>query len=420
MTKNNWLRRITRVIGSVKLASVLLAGLIFAAFYASIVSRSAFSSWWFITLVVMLAVNTSACTLRQWRGAVKRYKQIREGRVSGKPVTVDLPASDPADALATLAKLCRAKWYAVSLQNSRLVAHKNAIGVFGSALFHTALVALIFSAFCGVITGTWGRFGVSERFVFSEAADNYVVFEPSVFAPQDPRRFTLELEKLLVETDENGRVQRFASQVNAVDNKGLRKTQIIRAGSPLVIGGVTIYQHRYGYSPIFTLVLKRGDVIDFIVELETFGEPDEEQEYSGHLVVPGTSCPGYIRFYPGQPVKVAVTIEEPAEGTVTSGVLALGEWLEFSQGRLYFVDWRYWGSFTAVGDSWRNVTFTAFWVALGGLIAMYIINPRTIRATATSEGQVQITASSCRFSSLLQAEIRELARQLQSIGQVLT
>lgn len=413
MENKQGLNRVAQITASGKLAVVLIAGLTLSTVYGSLSSpKTFFSEWWFTTLVALLVLNTWGCTLRQWRTAVRRYQRLRSNVLVTKSVQTVFTTSKPETVLVRAAELLRSQRYSIMLQSERIYAYKNAVGFFGSPLFHTALVGLALSATLGVITGTWGRFGVSEQDVFTEAAENYVIFEKRLLAPNNPQRFSLKLDKVTVEADEDGKILRFSAAVTVFDQQGGELTHVIDRRSPLKINGVTLYQHRFGYAPIFSLVQGDRSQVNFIVVLETFGGLGGEQEFSGELVIPGTSKTSFMQFHPEQ-TEVNVNIGEEAKAMST--LLAPGEWMEIpnDEGRLLFVDWRHWASFTAVGDSWRTLTFTMFWVAIFGLVMMYLFNPKAIQVTFLLENGVGIVATSSRFKILFEAEVHHYIDQLK-------
>lgn len=127
--------------------------------------ETVYSSWWYISLFSLAALNLSACTLRRLQRLINKSGIPGRGNISTTPL--DLSAYSyrfeidkssgrqvsPNNAAEILKKNNYRLQDLKSVQGEAIIAEKGRIGIYGSLITHLALLIILAAAYYGVLTG---------------------------------------------------------------------------------------------------------------------------------------------------------------------------------------------------------------------------------------------------------------------------
>ena len=202
---------------------------------------SPYGSWWFVTLLVLLALSLAACSIQRFR-AVARVAFDRRFRTDAEEIqrlrlsrrfSVGQSLSDLEPLLLSM---LRTRAYRVTTAyhegNLLLSAHKGSFGRLGHYVVHTGIILLlvggIFSSRFGYRAMRYG--GVGE-----------IIEVPG-------RTFRVRVDDLKVQTTEQGQIEDWFSTLTVLDPDSVR-TKTIQVNDPLTHRGITFYQAEWREEP---------------------------------------------------------------------------------------------------------------------------------------------------------------------------
>ena len=216
-----------------------------------------YRSTWFILLLLLLAVNLTACSLARFPAA---WRQIRGGvapegpeRFAGLPperlLTLVLP---PASAAAHLEGLLQKRFgpiqrsqsdAAISLAGQR--GGFSRLGVYG---VHLGILLLIAGGLVGGIWGVKGHVQIAE----GEASDTLHLAGGKASRPLG---FQIRCDRFVVEHYQSGAPKLFRSDLAFLVDGRVAKEGSLLVNHPLDFGGLRFYQSSYGRLPGSSLSL---------------------------------------------------------------------------------------------------------------------------------------------------------------------
>lgn len=403
--------KISSLLSSRRLAIGLISLLTVSVLFNTIGLVEVFNAWWFQVLIILFFLNTTFCTIKQFQRAAKLQSMVQAGKGVGKrfqkTYTSQLSGDDQR-----IVQVLTSKGYQVKKRSPELFAFKNILGLWGSPIFHLALLVILVGAWLGVLTGTWGKFIAVVGQPFTENEDRYVVLDKGLLAPKQLSRFTIRVDEIKCDYDSAGQVSQFATELTVPIKNGTQR-RVIDKGLPLTINGVTLYQHLFGYTPVIGLQISQSPPAQYGIILDTFGEIGQELKYAGQLTLPAVAEKVALSFLPGPDPKL--TIDLPNQPSFPRPLeLSIGESMALPGATLIFSDYRMWASFVAVSNPWQMVIFAAFWLAVLGLGMMYGLNLKTVHIVFFDGNHLEITGTSWRFPQLFKTEICELVDSIKS------
>lgn len=193
-----------------------------------------YSSWWYATLLGMLCLSLSACSLSR----LKRTLRAAFCMPSWKPpeALAQLACSrtlcvhaEPDQVQARLRGVLRSRFYRVAQfadeSGHSLAAQRGAIGRLGALCTHVGVVALLF----GGILGARGGFSTTRYGRVGEVLD------------VPGRDFRVRVDSLWMAWTPDGHVQDWYSQLTVLDPDSVR-TRVVEVNHPLQYQGVAVYQ----------------------------------------------------------------------------------------------------------------------------------------------------------------------------------
>jgi cytochrome c biogenesis protein len=258
------MRSVWKFFSSVKLAIVLiilltLASILgtlipqgrspaeYAARYGSLSSVMAalrltrlYQSGWYLSLLLLLAVNIAVCTLSRlgpkWRRTFKPVPEIDAKSVISMRASARfrMPPGLLAARDAVAGRL-RARRYRLEESSHQgrttILARKRRMGPFGSDLVHLGLLIIIAGGLASGLGGRRSELALSE----GQTAD----------VPHAP--FQVRLDRFETEYYAGGAVKDWKSTVTVVEAGAPVLTRVVQVNEPMTFKGVSFYQQSYGW-----------------------------------------------------------------------------------------------------------------------------------------------------------------------------
>jgi len=195
-----------------------------------------FGSWYFLSLLLALAVNTACCTVKRSRASVGLVAKPMADRSDGE--LADMPYAQTyafggsvEDARGRVKQVLRGARFRVTESGGRLKASKHRWGRLGVDLLHVSLVVVLLGGAVGSVTGFEGFQVAHEGETFDSPIGD----------------FQVRVDKLWSESyAESGRIKDWYSQLTVIEGGGEVSTQLVEVNQPLTYKGVSFYQSSFG------------------------------------------------------------------------------------------------------------------------------------------------------------------------------
>lgn len=242
-----------------------------------------FGSWWFYTLVVLLAISLIGCLVPRTRGF---WRTVRQPPAPGRnlrrlthhtEVASDLPpaqALDAAEAALRRRRLRRRRLTpaASPTGHHQLAAERGHAREGGSIIFHVSFFVLLGGAMIGAMFGMEAHVNVVEGESFADTPVGYGSYEPGRFwSVADHPGYTVHLDDFSVayhdDADPADGVQGsliaddFSSELTLRQDGEPVEAGTVRVNEPLSHAGLSIYQIRFGFAPRVEVATADGDVL---------------------------------------------------------------------------------------------------------------------------------------------------------------
>jgi cytochrome c biogenesis protein len=232
-----------------------------------------YHSWWYITLLTLLAVNLIVCSIKRlpkiWKVAMKPRKTLPPGYEKGlkisNTITLNANISELKEKLIEVLKSYRYK-AEVSLENDREVhifADKNVFSRFGVYIVHLGVLIVLIGGLTTALFGFRGYMNLAEG-----TKSNLVSFFSGPKIIELP--FYVRCNNFKIDFYPSGMPKAYISDLSIIENgkEVLRKT--IKVNDPLKYEGIYFYQASYGQGEAFLkIVSKSGQRIVGVA----FGQP---------------------------------------------------------------------------------------------------------------------------------------------------
>ena len=214
-----------------------------------------YSSWWFLSLLFLFAMNTIVCTLSRfkpkWVRAFKPKLSFEKKSLSSLKIKDSFTFKGSAEETRkALSESLRDKRYRVKSRTDRqgvyMVGRKRMLGLFGSDVVHLGLLIIVLG---GIISGMAG-FRTDINILEGETLD----------VPEAD--FALRLDKFTTEYYPDGRVKDWKSDLTVVEKGKDVLSRTIEVNHPLTYKGFVFYQSTYGWdwkNPTIQIVISRKE-----------------------------------------------------------------------------------------------------------------------------------------------------------------
>lgn len=339
----------------------------------------------FVVVAVLLTLSTAACSWERTRSALAFWRATRpkawRGDDHGKP-TFAVAAANASDSDANTRRALKTLGMSAVHDpgpNTAVVAASYRTAIFGSPVFHWALVALFVSAGLGQLTRAEGELIVVDGASVTDARESY----PAALAtgPMFGERFTAA--EIAVEAIESDLVVEGVARGDSPRVRVTRDGAVLAQGpvypnNPLHFGGVAIHRGDLGPALRITFDFPDGQrLADLPVPLPN---TDHSGRAMGHaeLADQGTGDRVFLTFTQATGGRVAVSTGESETQTAP---IAAGEKVTLSDGLVVTVEkLTVFSRLVVVNDHTVPFIYISFVLAcMAGVVAL-MIPPRAVVA----------------------------------------
>ncbi|TCP59514.1 cytochrome c biogenesis protein [Tumebacillus sp. BK434] len=206
-----------------------------------------YNSWWFLTLVLMLAISLIICSIER---IVPLYKSLKNQPVARKVIAIRSDRLYASKAVAAeadldlLAEQLKKKRYKLRREEGALLAEKGRLPRFGAYIIHIGLLIIIAGVFVRLIPGAY-----YSDMVWLKAGERKYVDEVG-FGLQN-NGFELEFYDKA-----QTRVKKYETDVAVYVGDEVKAKEHLIVNEPLKFNHTLIFQNSYDPNPMF----KRGKV----------------------------------------------------------------------------------------------------------------------------------------------------------------
>jgi len=225
-----------------------------------------FTTWWYLSLLVIFGTSLAACTFTRQLPALKAARNWKFYDRPRQFEKLALAAELKTGSLEVLTPLLQEKGYKIFSENNALYARKGIIGRIGPIVVHAGILVILVGGIWGAFTG----FLAQEMIPSGATFKIQNIFEAGRLSdPQIPQDWAVKVNRFWIEYTAKGDIDQFYSDLSIVDENGAElKRETIHVNQPLRYDGVTLYQTNWGIaavqvqlnnSPIFQLPMAKLD-----------------------------------------------------------------------------------------------------------------------------------------------------------------
>lgn len=408
--------------------------------------HQAYSSPFFLACILALGLSTALCAWQRTKAAAGRAKALRRAAATDAaslaashdlelPYDLTLSASEVLTvAERTLAGLgIKAK-----RRDETLISVSATWSVWGSPVFHWALLALIAALFVGNLLRAEGLMGVTVGQTKPDAAESYGTIHTGPLHDWSRIHRSIRVDAFDPAYTSGGIDRGPTPTVTLLDATGaVVKTQLVYPNHTLQSGSLTIYPSDFGLSAIVSLVGKNGVaggtgamLTDFsatategTVPVDFLGVdgPDGKPLYRIYVTVPLDRTDGvFVRRVPAVPT-AHVDVRTPDGAPVVARTVGIGESVRLPVGDLRLEGVGYYARLSIVDDWSIPLLYLGLVVAMVGLTISVVARQQIVAATVIDSPNGPILAVKLRLwrnPSSSRSEIEsELTRALAGVDE---
>jgi len=219
-----------------------------------------YSTWWFLSLLILFGSSLTACTFNRQFPALKAAKNWQYYQQPRQFQKLAFSISLEQDNLENLITLLTQKGYKIFQENQSLYARKGLVGKIGPIIVHAAMLIILAGSILGIFTG----FLAQEMVPSGETFQVKNIIEAGPLAKnQIPKDWGIKVNRFWIDYTPDGVIDQFYSDLSVVNAAGEElKRKTIFVNEPLRYRGVTFYQTNWDIagvkvqinnSPIFQL-----------------------------------------------------------------------------------------------------------------------------------------------------------------------
>lgn len=190
-----------------------------------------YHSWYFISLLVLLALNTGACALKRFRVSWELLRKPVESRTAEEIAQLPTQAKLDAPLFERLEETLTRRRYRVRRDGTQLLAYKNLWGRLGIDVLHVSLIIILIGGIIGGLVG-FEDFQVAHKGeVFTVARGNFQVRVDDLWT---------------VNYENSSQIKDWYTTLTVIDNGREVLTKTIEVNEPLTYKGISLYQASFG------------------------------------------------------------------------------------------------------------------------------------------------------------------------------
>lgn len=219
-----------------------------------------YTTWWFLSLLVLFGTSLTACTFTRQFPALKAARQWNFYQKPRQFQKLALSTEIDINDLSSVNNILEQKGYKIFQENRAIYARKGIIGKIGPIVVHAAMLIILGGAIWGALTGFLAQAMVPSGTDFK--VTNIIEAGP-LSQPQIPKDWGIRVNRFWIDYTPNGTIDQFYSDLSVINNDGEElKHKTIYVNEPLRYHGVTFYQTNWGIagvqaqvnnSPVFQL-----------------------------------------------------------------------------------------------------------------------------------------------------------------------
>jgi cytochrome c biogenesis protein ResB len=397
--------------------------------------HAVYTSWYFLVGAALLALCTAVCATRRTRVALARFRAIRRIHAAGESLdgsvdyTIALLGSETADddVLVRVESALADAGLSSARRGSAVVVSSSAWSVWGSPVFHWALVLIFCTIAAGSLFRAEGLMGVPEAVSVKDEAASYRVLTAGPLHRWSAVNRSFLLNGLRLDYVADGMNRGTSPDVTVLDGTGaVVARQVVYPNNALHLGSLTIHSNAWGLSPTFELLDKNGAVLgassailDFPSKPTGSTEPGD-MEFTGadgrvallaRVTMPLDRNLTVAQAMASNP-KVKLELLTPDGKSIGGRTLTAGEKLALPDGsslRLSRVG--FYARLSVVDDPTIPLLYGAFVVALIGVSFALLARQRIIVieiAETGTERQLEVYARLWRNAGVGAGQIKEI------------
>ncbi len=228
-----------------------------------------YTTWWFLSILVLFGSSLIACTFRRQLPALKAAQIWQYYQQPRKFNKLALSAEITDKSLEEIQLLLDKQGYHVNRENNCLYAQKGIIGRIGPIIVHGAMILILLGAIWGAFTG----FFAQELIPDGTTTKIQNIFSAGKLTNLNKtQNFEIKVNDFWIDYTEEGKVDQFYSDLSIVNKQGEElKRKTIFVNQPLRYQGITFYQTSWTISGI-KVKLNNSPIFELpMVELPTEG-----------------------------------------------------------------------------------------------------------------------------------------------------
>ncbi len=219
-----------------------------------------YTTWWFLSLLVLFGTSLTACTFTRQFPALKAARKWSFYRKPKQFQKLALSTEIDINNLSSVDNILQKKGYKTFQENQAIYARKGIVGKIGPIVVHAAMLIILGGAIWGALTGFLAQEMVPSG---SEFKVTNIIEAGPLSQPQIPKDWGIRVNRFWIDYTPNGTIDQFYSDLSVINNDGEElKHKTIHVNEPLRYDRVTFYQTSWGIagvqaqvnnSPIFQL-----------------------------------------------------------------------------------------------------------------------------------------------------------------------
>lgn len=207
-----------------------------------------YSTWWFLSLLILFGTSLTACTFTRQIPALKAaqrwnfYEQPRQFQKLALSAELDTAS------VSFVIPLLEKRGYKIFEKEGAIYARKGIIGRIGPILVHAAMLIILAGAIWGTFTGF-----VAQEMIPSGTAFQVknIIKAGAISQSQILQNWGVRVNRFWIDYTPNGNIDQFYSDLSVINEKGEElKHKTIHVNEPMRYDGVTFYQTSWGISGI--------------------------------------------------------------------------------------------------------------------------------------------------------------------------
>ncbi len=227
-----------------------------------------YSTWWYLSLLVLFGSSLTACTFTRQLPALKaarRWKYYQQPRQFEK---LALSTELATGSIKSLIPLLERQNYRVFQQDNAIYARKGLIGRIGPIIVHAGMLIVLVGGIWGIFTGFFAQEMIASG---STSPIKNIIESGPLAGAQMPTDWSLKVNRFWIDYTEDGAIDQFYSDLSVVNDRNEElKRDTIYVNKPLRYDGVTVYQTNWAIaavrvqlnnSPVFQLPMAKLETI---------------------------------------------------------------------------------------------------------------------------------------------------------------